>query len=83
MKLNTEDSLPQGLKFSRVSSQCEGDAIDQVHNTTFNCSSCGRLFTMDILVHENKKREKEYLEEFRKAFRAALKRKLEERKKGK
>lgn len=83
MKLNTEDSLPLGLKFSWVCSQCEGEDFDQVDNTTFKCSSCGRFFTMDVLMHENKKREKEYLEEFRKAFRAALKRRLEERKKGK
>jgi len=83
MKIDTGDALPLGLKFTWICSRCEGEDFEQVDNTTFKCLSCGRFFTMDVLMDENRKREKEYLEEFREAFRAALKRRLEERKKDK
>ena len=80
MKLDTEDKFPLGVKFRWVCSRCEGEDFEQIDNETCKCSTCGRMFTMDVLVHENRKREEEFFKEFRKAIRASCQRVMKTKK---
>lgn len=67
MKIQSTDDTP--VRFTWICSRCKGEDFEQIDDETCRCTTCGRLFTADILDYENRDRIQECYIEFEKAVK--------------